>query len=376
VDFPTRAELFEIAADDVLERAQAREPGRRISPEEVYTEGSDVNILLSASSAMADEVVRQLVASFAALFLATAEEADLDRLVFDRYSAEVVRRGATAAIVPVVFRRTGGALAALPIPVGTTVGTGDGVTFRTVTLAAFGVGEAGPVTVFAQCTSAGIQGNVAVGTVTELVDALGDPNVVITNEEPGAGGDDTESDASLRDRARRFLPSARRGTVEAIRFGALTVEGVRQATVVEDVDTDGNPTGRVTCYIADANGQANAALVDAVRTRLVEYRAAGVVVDVYGGTPTLVPIVLRLRFAAGFDSTLVFDSVRRAIVAAVNVLPPGETLTRSLIIAKARSVPGAIVLDDAVVAPVGDVVPVGGEVLRTAVELVTPAVAA
>lgn len=376
MDFPTRAELFEIAADDVLERAQAREPGRRISPEEVYTEGSDVNILLSASSAMADEVVRQLVASFAALFLATAEEADLDRLVFDRYSAEVVRRGATAAIVPVVFRRTGGALAALPIPVGTTVGTGDGVTFRTVTLAAFGVGEAGPVTVFAQCTSAGIQGNVAAGTVTELVDALGDPNVVITNEEPGAGGDDTESDASLRDRARRFLPSARRGTVEAIRFGALTVEGVRQATVLEDVDTDGNPTGRVTCYIADANGQANAALVDAVRTRLVEYRAAGVVVDVYGGTPTLVPIVLRLRFAAGFDSTLVFDSVRRAIVAAVNVLPPGETLTRSLIIAKARSVPGAIVLDDAVVAPVGDVVPVGGEVLRTAVELVTPAVAA
>lgn len=376
MDFPTRAELFETAADDVLERAAAREPGRRISPEEVYTEGSDVNILLSASSAMADEVVRQLVAAFGALFLATAEREDLDRLVFDRYSAEVVRRGATAAIVPVVLRRTGGALAALPIPVGTTVGTGDGVTFRTVTLAAFDAGSVGPVTVFAQCTAAGIQGNVAVGTVVELVDALGDPNVVITNEEPGAGGDDTESDASLRDRARRFLPSARRGTVEAIRFGALTVEGVRQATVVEDVDVDGSPTGRVTCYIADANGQANAALVDAVRTRLVEYRAAGVVVDVYGGTPTLVPIVLRLRFAANFDSTLVFDSVRRAIVAAVNVLPPGDTLTRSLIFAVARSVPGAIVLDDAIVSPVGDVVPTGGEVLRTAVELVTPAVAA
>ena len=372
-DFPTRAELFEIGADDVLVRSQERSPGRRSSPEEVFTEGSDVNILLSSSSAMAEEVLRQLVESQRALFLATAEREDLDRLVFDRYSGSIVRKGASAAVVPVVFSRPGGPLLALTIPVGTRVGTRDGVSFVTVSAATFGPGSTGPVTVVAQCTAAGVQGNVAIGTVVDILDALGDPNVIVTNAEPGAGGDDTESDESLRQRARDFFSAARRGTAAAIRFGALTVPGIRQATVVEDTDLNGDPTGRVALYVADANGQANSALVAAVRTALVEYRAAGIFVNVSGAVPTFVEIVLRLRFVAGFDSTLVFDQVRRAIVAAVNVLPPNAILTRSLIFGVARSIPGAIVLDDAIVAPVGDVVPGPGQVLRTAIDLVEPA---
>lgn len=373
MDFPTRAQLFEILADEIIVRSQAREPSRRISPEEVFTDGSDVNILSASSSALGEEVIRQLARAYKALFLETAEREDLDRLVADRFASIVARKTATAALVPVIFRRAGGALAGLPIPVGTTVGTRTGVTFQTVTLASFPPGGLGPVSVVAQCSSAGLQGNVEPGTVTEIVSQLGDPAITVENVEPGAGGDDTEGDASLRERARDFFRVARRGIARAIEFGARTVPGVRLATAEEVLGPDGNPTGRVTLYIADANGQANSAFAAAVRVALFEWRAAGIFVDVRSAIPTFVEIVLRLRIASGFDSTLVFNAVRSAVVAGVNTLQPNQPLTRAQIFAAARSVPGAIVLDDAIVAPVGDVIPTAGEVLRTAAALVTAA---
>jgi phage-related baseplate assembly protein len=374
MDFPTRAELFEVAADEALIRAQARAPERRISPSEVFTEGSDVNLLISSSSAMGDELGRAAAEAFGALFLASAEGPDLDRLIADRFGAEVVRKGASAAIVPVVFFRTGGPLPAVTLPVGTRIGTRTGVTFVLVNAATLAGGNTGPTTVLAQCSSAGLDGNVDIGAITEIIDATGDPNVQVRNDEPAAGGDDTEGDGSLKARARAFWRAARRGTAAAIVFGALTVPGVRQASVIEALEPSGNPSGRVALYIADANGQSNSALTAAVRAALVEYRAAGIFVDVQSSTPTFVSIVLRLRFAASFDSSLVFDQVRRAIVAYVGTLAPGATLTRAALYSIARSISGAIVLEDAIVEPVGDVVPTTGQVLRTALELVTPVV--
>lgn len=372
MDFPARADLFEVGADEALIRSQARAPERRISPSEVFTEGSDVNLLIASSSAMADELTRSVVDAFAALFLSSAEGPDLDRLIADRFGTDLVRRGATASIVPVTFFRTSGAMPAITLPVGTRVGTRTGVTFVLVAAAALDAASPGPVTVLAQCSSAGLGGQAEVGTITEILDSVGDAALQVRNDEPAAGGDDEESDDSLRAAARGFWRAARRGTAAAIVFGATRVPGIRQASLFESTDTDGNPSGRVTLYIADANGQANSALATAVRDALVEYRAAGIFVDVASGTPTFVPIVLRLRFVAGFDSSLVFDAVRRAIVANVGTLAPGVTLTRSSLFAIARSIDGTIVLDDAIVSPVGDVVPTAGQVLRTALELVTP----
>jgi hypothetical protein len=127
----------------------------------------------------------------------------------------------------------------------------------------------------------------------------------------------------------------------------------------------------VALFIADALGQANSALVAAVRSALVEYRAAGIIVDVSAAVPNYVPIEYLLRFAAGVDTTAAADTVRFATVAAVNALAPGETLPVSLLFSVARSVAGVIVLDDAVVEPVGDLVPATGQVIRTRADLVS-----
>lgn len=367
-DFPTRADLFQVGADEVVGRSEARPPGSRVNPEEIFTEGSDINLLLAAASAMGEEAVRHLAMRIGALFFSSAEDADLDRLVSDRLTNTIARLEASAALVDLQLTQDAGG-PAQTFAVGTRARTPAGVEFRTLVAASLAAGQTGPVTVRAQAVETGPAGNVDADTITRLSSPIA--GVHVTNAERAAGGDDKESDARLRDRARDFFLVARRGTLAAIEFGARTVSGVRLATAVEEVDSNGDPTGRVSLFISDEQGGGNSALADLVRDALFEWRAAGVVVDVVGATPRFEPVVFRLRFKAGVDSTLAFDAVRARTLARVNRLPPQSTLERSLLFSAARSVEGVIALDDAIVTPVGDVVPGAGEIIRTRLDLIT-----
>lgn len=370
-DLPLRAEYFKIGADEIQSRSEARPPGQRISPEQVYTEGSDVNIVNASSSAMAEEVTRQLGTGLQILLLDGARGPDLDRLVADRFSPTIVRKQATPAVATLSLTRVTGALPGGTLPIGTRVRTRNGIEFKTTAPASLPPGSTGPVTVLAEASIAGIGGNVDENTLVTFAEPPFDPNIQVTNPQVAAGGDDTETDPRLRARARDFFRTVRRGTLGAIEFGALTVGGVRQATAIELIDSLGIPTGHVQLLIADALGQANDALVTAVRAALLEWRAAGVVVDIVATVPQLVEIRYLLRFSAATNTTQASDAIRVATVAAVNALRPGETLTVSLLFSIARSVAGVIVLDDAVVAPVGDLVPEPGKTIRTRADLVT-----
>lgn len=370
-DLPTRAEYFDIGAGEIRARSAARPPGFRVNPEVVFVEGTDLNIINASASAMADEVTRQVGIRAKILLLNGADGEDLDRLVADRFSPTIVRKQASPSVDAVQITRNSGVLPAVNFPVGTRFTTPGGVEFATTVAASILLGSHGPVSIPVQALVAGTQGNVDVNTITQFVQAPADPALQVTNEEPAAGGDDRETDARLRARARDFFRTARRGTLSAIEFGALTVPGIRQATAIEETDGTGLPTGRVFLYVADALGQANSVLVAAVRTALVEYRAAGIIVDISGSIPTFVPIRFRLRFDAGVDTTRAAALVRNATVAAVNALAPNRTLTVALLFSVARSVQGVIVLDDAILEPVGDLVPEAGHIIRTRADLVS-----
>jgi uncharacterized phage protein gp47/JayE len=372
-ELPTRAEYFTIGANEALARAEARPATERVSAEQLFVEGSDANIQNAAASAMADEVTRQVGIGLKDLLLQSAEGIELDRLVADRYSPTIVRHEATPAVVDLELSRAAGAFPAMVLPVGTVVRSEGGIEFATTVVATMAAASLGPVTVRAQAVQAGLEGNVARRTLTAFATTPPDPNLLVTNPDVAAGGDAQETDSRLRERARSFYSTARRGTLGAIEFGALTVAGVRQATAVELLDDAGDPTGHVDLYIADAQGQGNAALVAAVDIALVEWRAAGIIVAVSSATPVFQAITLLLRFEAGIDSTLAFAAVRDAMVARVNTLRPRATLTETLIRGVADSVEGVIVLDDAIVVPVGDVVPTGSQVIRTTADLVTAA---
>lgn len=371
MDLPTRADLFDLGATEILLRNIARPVGRRMTRESIFTDGTDVNILLAAASAMADEIVRQLAYHCAAFYLDSAESDDLDRLVQDRFSPTIVRRPAIPAVVQLQFTRNSGALLAVTLAVGTKVRTENGTEFELTTPATLALGSTGPATASAQAVNAGQQTNVAAGTLTRFVVAPPDAALQVNNAEPAAGGADRESDSSLRERARDFFRQARRGTLTAIEFGGLTVNGVAKDRGIEVLDAAGQPIGVVQLYISDAAGQANQLLVDAVKNALLEYRAAGIVVDVFTTEPLFVPIEYRLRFAAGTDTVSAFEELRFLTAAEVNNLGPGETLPTSLLLATARRVPGLIVLQDTVVSPVGDLVPSPNQVIRTRADLIT-----
>lgn len=371
-DLPTRADFFNIGATEVLARSAARPPGKRLTPEAVFTEGTDINIIEASTSAMADEATRRLAERVAALFLDSAEGADLDRLVADRFSPTVVRKQATPAVVTLSFSRPDASAGAGSIALGSKVRTETGVEYELTQSAAFGVSELGPITADAQATVPGTQTNAAADTITQFVDAPFDPDMVVTNPEPAAGGAEIESDASLRERARDFFTQARRGTKAAIKFGAETVAGVQSATVEEILDPlSGLQTGDVFVYIADAAGNGNPALSAAVEQALEEYRAAGIIVRVEPSVPLFVDIQYRLEFDPAFDSNAAFEQVRLLTVSRVNQLAPGQILRVSLLFETARQVPGVIVPDDAIVLPSTDFVPPSNQTIKTDAARVT-----
>lgn len=373
VALPTREDYFQVGARDVFARAQLRQRATRLSPQAVFTPGTDINIIIAACSAMADEATRHLGLRIAALYLDSAEGEDLDRLVADRFSPTVARKQAAPAVVPLTFSRAipPSSGAALTFDVGRKLKTSTGIQFELLEGVSLGVGSSGPASARAVAVLSGEVGNVAVGAISAFVDAPGDAAVVVTNLEAAAGGTDVETDASLRERARVFYLAARRGTLSAIEFGALTVAGVVSAVAEELLGPDGFPNGYIRLYIADRNGQSNTVLAEAVRLALREYRGAGVPVTVVTSSPLFVEVAYQVSFTSGTDQRRAIQQLKTLTVNAMSALAPNEVLQRSMLMALARSVPGIVVPDTAVSNPLGDVYPDTGRSIRTSFDRIT-----
>ena len=370
-DLPTRTDLFDAGAREMIARSEQRAPGKRVSPQALYTPGTDVNILVAGGSAMAEEVLRQHARDTADLYLDSATLAGLERLLPDRYSRSLTRKRASAALVVSQLQRSAGTFPAVNYSAGDRARTATGVEFEFLSAVSLAALATGPVTATMRAVLAGTQGNVGVDQVTQLVNPI-DENMRITNPTVGAGGSDDETASSYRERGRLFFLAAPKGTGPAILFGTLSVPGVALATVEEQVDENGDPTGFVFIYIADVNGQANQALVELVKIGLREFRCCGIPPFVIGAIPEYVPITYRLRFTAGTDPQLAFDQLRFATVALVAQTNPGKPLERSLLYAIARRVPGLVVLEDTVANPLGDVYPSApNRALRTTLDRVT-----
>lgn len=369
---PTREDYFQIGASEILSRSAQRPFGQRISRAALFTEGTDINIIIAACSAMADEGTRHLALRMAALYLDSAEEEDLDRLVADRFSPTVVRKRPARSIVDLQFTRPIPPSVGAPITynIGHKFSTDTGVEFTLTQVASLGLGSTGPVVARAQAVLAGTSGNADKNTITKVLGANPDASVVVTNLEPASGGRDMESDASLRNRAREAFDALRRATLSAIEFGALTVEGVESASAFEETDQYGTPTGRIYLTIADSTGRSNQAMVEAVSIVLREWRAAGIIVTIFASTPAFQDIWYEIGFRDNIDQRSAINQLKALTVNAVNLLQPGETLERAMLFALARSVPGLIVKDAAVIMPLGDIYISPNETIKTSFDRV------
>ncbi len=370
MDLPSRTDLFDAGAREIIARSEARAPARRIAPEALYTEGSDVNVLIAGTSAMAEDVLRVHARHEAASFLDSAKGDALDRFIMDRTGRDLPRKTAAAALVPVTLSRPAASLTGLSLRTNKRLRTRTGVEFELLSTLSLAPGALS-ATGTARAVLAGTEGNVAALAITEIVETP-DPGLRISNLEPATGGTDRESDAAYRERGRAYFGAARRGILAAIELGAKSTDGIALATVEEQLDLNGDPNGHVLVYVADPTGRANKPLTERVKAKLLEYRALGVPPHVIGAVPEYVPIVYRLRTLVGTDAELVFDTLRFATVALANQTPPGKPLEASLLMALARRIPGLIVRDDLLANPVGDVYPSEpGRAVRTRADLVT-----
>lgn len=370
--FPTRSRLFNIGANELLSRSQGRRPENRITSEEVFTAGSNINLELAAGAAMADESVRHLSASTAALLIDAASGQDLDRIISDRVSTSIARKDPSSAVVTLSFNRVD-ATSPTTVAALSLFRSDQGTEFQLQQAATFVAGSTGPATGLARATTTGVSGNVAADRITEFVGARPQSDMTVTNPEFASGGDEEESDARLRERAKAFFPSAKAGTLAAIELGARGTQGVRSANAVELVDTNGELSGFINLSVADANGQANQALRNAVDIRLLEFRCGGVNVSAISGVPVEVPIEYSLRFRQGVDTTAASQQLRSITVSGVNRYVPGESFLVSLLAKFAQQVDGLIVDEQTVVTPTGDIVLDAGSstVFRTSSGIVT-----
>ena len=308
---PTFQQLYEAAKNEI----QLRRPDLVD-----FNEGSVLDALAGAGAVLADEAIKGGVELFAAQFFDTAAGADLDALAQDRFG--IARTPATAAIGQAEWTRD--AAGAYVILAGTrfraTVGT-ETITVQS-TAAVSVLATDTTVLIPVQATTTGRASNAAAGTLTEVVDVvLADPGATVTNPEPLAGGTDAETDEAFRARIRQIYSTLRRGTVAALRTGALSVPGVAIVTVDESEVETGGP---VAVYIGDPDARSNTLLAAAVATELENWRAAGILVEVFGATREEKALALQVAIERGSDQVAVGEAVRAALVAYGDTLQPGQ----------------------------------------------------
>jgi len=323
---------------------------------ESFSPGYMLDILAGLDAMTAEEVTRFALELHRQTFLRTASGEDLDALADDHYG--LTRRQGSQAVGSVTFSRATTSAGPVFFEIGTRLATVDGTEFLTSDPLVLS-GLSASVSVIAART--GTAGNVLVGTVTRIVSQSPDSTVSVSNSGAMAGGISRETDDAFRERVRGFLRTLRRGTVAAVTFGAM-VEGVASAVVDESTDP-------MSVYIADSAGNSNDELMQRVRDELINWRAAGVKVNVFGATIVQQPITVSATFRAGINTSAARSALVSSLVAAVSRLTIGETLFRSVLIGAAQGVSGVISAD--ISDPAGNVVPGTAELLRTAPELVT-----
>jgi len=352
---PNRQDLFRVGRQAIVTA-----PSTRINPAVVDVPGSDANLIVGSQSLMGEEIVSHLANCMRGLFVDTARDEQLDRKAYDltgltRFPAVPARVDLT------ILRLVAGAGGT--IPAGLRVQTAGGTQFALdddVVFLAADTSKAAAATALVTGPDGNVPANVPAGIgVVQFADQPFDATMTVTNAAGAAGGSDSETDVDFRGRIRAFFPTVRRGVLGAIDFAALQVPGIVVATAFEIVNPAPNsmPAAAVQLVVGDKNGLATSGMLLDVRDRLIEFRAAGIPVDVISGIVDNELVTWDIDFDSAVNSTRVAEDVRAVTVAVAQFLGPNEILYRSSLIAAAKTVPGAIVGQNSLVVPVGDIVP-------------------
>lgn len=316
---PTFQDLYDAARSEMVAR----------NPELTdWNEGSNLDAVAGSAAMVGDLLVELIVRHFATTFFDTAEGEDLVALARDRYNLE--KTPATPSKGHVLWHRSDPGLS-YAVPAGTVVG-GEvhGVRVEARSTEEVVVAD-DAVEIPCESVETGRAQNFAAGVLTEIVSSVAaDPGATITQPERFAGGAPEQSDPEFRDTIRRYLRTVRRGTVPALAFGATQVPGVRYAAVDES-HASADQGGFVTVYVGDPDAESNQELAEAVDTEMVNWRAAGVLVEIEGAAREEIALELELEVRRGAARDQIAPAVRAALQAYADTLQPNAELPLSRI---------------------------------------------
>lgn len=203
-----------------------------------------------------------------------------------------------------------------------------------------------------QAVDAGVEGNVAAGTITELLSAVSGVTAV-SNPVATSGGADVEGDDALRDRILlEYSSPGGAGNIGDYQRWALAYEGVGYATV----EPLWAGTGTVRVTVTDSqNNPVSAAIVAGLQAQLDPVAGQGhglapVGAIVTVATPTALTVTpsATLTLASGYslDGTSGTIAVRSDVVAAlgayIDSLPPGDDVILAHLIGQFFEVDGVV----------------------------------
>lgn len=348
---PTFNELEQIGrAEQILNR-----------PDLQVQEGDISEMLIKSAAAMADKCIEFAATEFKNTFLDGAAGQALTDLIIDHYNLPRLDPGFAQGTIS--FTRNSATGPAGTIVAGTVVATqvnADGEDFRFVTDTdlSFALNEQGPKTVTITAQNSGRESNVpTLGNINRIIDSLFDSFTVV-NTTAVIGGTPEESDSAYRQRAREYPSTLRRGTLEALEFGAKTVSGVYSASAFED------SSGLVTVYVSDIDGNSTAQMIDAVQTELdTNWKAGGTVLTVAGGVPVSVDIDYSITVRPGTDVTALESLIEAAIEGTMAKFKIGDTLAVSALQAAIMNVNIDRITKATINTPLADTEPAAGEKL-------------
>lgn len=301
---------------------------------------------------------------FRASFLDTAEGDDLDAWAASE-APGFPRKPVSSALARLTLTRvsatTAGTIYAGSRFATVATSTTPAVVFRSLVDVPVAAGAL-TATVDVECETAGPGGRVDQGTITRVLGSLFD-SFTVTNGAPSAGGDPREEDAAYRDRLRQRDARYRRGTVQAVRLGALSVAGVSRVEIREPQWNSDVADGSIQVIIGDARGIGSQPLADRVAVALEEWAAVGITRTVYasgtrsvldassglpGGT-TALRLAITLRRGRN-DTTALDRDIRLALRSLFDGLSSGAPLHMTQLTAAVHAVAPSIVRKVQVVA--------------------------
>jgi len=305
----------------------------RPAPITDLTVGSVARTLLESVAREIALVELQLDAVYRSAYLDTAQGTSLDKVVA---LVGVRRRPGGVPTARVRFARAAGSTGRITVPVGTVVSDATSNRYATTVPLLLEPGEDSREVLTAAVSPA--TPPVPAGALDRLEVLIAGVGTV-TNESPAAAAGSAETDDDLRRRSRGALAVAARGTLDALRLGVATIDGVLDVTATEF--PNGVP-GEVALSVT-YDGEPTPELVALVRERIEDLRPAGIRVNPVRTADVPVQVTVAVVLAGsgvgGAELASLQSALEERIAAVLRDVPAGGVARQGPLSAAALSDP-------------------------------------